>query len=217
LNLIQDITYKQIFKQLHDIAHKFDAAEPFAPFMPETWGQKNHLKTMWFGSAPYGWGQATEFKNIEIQQAETKAFFGNCIKEKHLGNQFWRIQSKICRTFGLTIDDVMWNNVYKIGSQSGEPSTQLAKAQMEHSIRAATIELKVYQPDLVVYHTGELANRILQQITGPWDSWDKVNKLSWVYPNSDTKTVWITRRRNVSDRDVTRAALRNINTLGICS
>lgn len=175
--LFANAEFREIFTKLHALTSKHATSQPFIPVIAEDWGMRNLPKIIWYGAAPYEWDEGRKENTYDFDR-ELK------LSEEWVANHpdrfpkslFWRLQLNFLKRYNCGYDQSVWSNLYKIGGlkaiDRGNPSTQLKKAQYGLCLRAFEIECETLNPDIIVLHTGELANKLLYELTGSWQHWD---------------------------------------------
>jgi len=205
--------YREIFRELCVLSETYgtQATDVFVPPVPHTWGQKERLKVIWYGSATNGWDtdngsdvRAPKCVDFDMSQKSSAEF----LKETPNKSRFWRVMEGCAAKWEIDRADVMWNNVHKLGGEKGEPSNALKRAQLDFSKSAFDIEIQALKPNLIVFHIGELANETVPHLLDEngWSHWNRDSEIAWFHPNITTPTIWVSRSRLGTDESYIHAA-----------
>ena len=83
------------------------------------------------------------------------------------GRSFWRFFDRVAELRpDLGRDGVIWSNVAKIGSRTGNPTGLLLSAQGDLARRMLVAEVREYRPLLVVFVTANYAEKIINDAFG---------------------------------------------------
>lgn len=170
--------YQEIFKELYDLTIEKETSQPFIPIISDEWGQGSKPKIFWYGAAPYEWDHDKKPKSFNFAKVikENDNWVAEKFHKRNSRSLFWKLQLDFLNLYDCDYNQAIWGNLYRIGGpreiKNCNPSAKLQKIQHELCIKAFEIELQILQPDLIVLHTGELANHLFYDLTRSWKQWD---------------------------------------------
>jgi hypothetical protein len=89
---------------------------------------------------------------------------------------FWNFAERLCTAFGCdNRSNLVWSNLCKIGTHTGNPSDELVGLQQELAIKTLRAEIVEYNPTIVVFVSNQFAQKILLGAIGnpPNDLWSE--------------------------------------------
>ena len=218
--------YRAVFCELFKITKTDQTAQPFIPSVPDNWFLLPFPKIMWCGAATNGW-ETKNSKTWSFEQNlhETREFTNPNNKQGlakyKSGSAFWRVQKKCADVLNIKCSTFIWNNLFKIGGDTDNPKHSLARKQLPLCLKAFELEKFILKPDLVVLHTGQLANIFFKTAQGRseifpniWESWvQEKGGLSACVVHNGQSYIWLSRSRVSSDRLLSESFFKSYNRL----
>jgi hypothetical protein len=109
-------------------------------------------------------------RDLEQQKAFAKVCF------YRITGGFWQFAERLSTALGGdNRSNLVWSNLCKIGTHTGNPSDELVGLQQELAIKTLRAEIVEYNPTIVVFVSNQFAQKILLGgIDNPTDgSWNK--------------------------------------------
>jgi len=162
-------------------------AGPFVSVDPRGHYPKDQWSVFYVGQATRGnWGRY-EFDagpNLFERRSFTQEFLlsSSDLGSVHKSN-FWRFAYRLSAVVARTehsvpyLGNLIWSNLAKIGTQSGNPHGQYLSAQIDLNIDMLRAEIDEYQPTLIVIAAGLFGGLIIEGAIAKFDSpsWEKEN------------------------------------------
>ncbi len=222
-NLLSDPAYQDTYEALHALTKERVTSQPFIPLIPDNYGEAGKARIMWCGAATNGWDQDKKPDVLDIHTAnkENEVWARESLPD-YYGRPFWNIQAACLNEIDLTVHDVVWNNIYKIGGldneKRGVPSDSLILAQRDLCLQAFEIEMMHLKPELVVLHVGGLIDLAWKEFAGPWADWTicKADKyqVAGHYIQKGVPMIWLSRAYNIRKVDYVSAFNLQLKALG---
>ena len=223
-------------ERLADISIEFSAAGVFRPWFPASWfdSQDHQFKVMWCGSATRGWYNSGEIHSTEGYLSGNRGEIARSAfwrPMRRVGGHLDRAKELESASEAMIYDpsikyardhqpnSVVWNNLFRVGDLNGEPSKRLAESQLDKCIECLRIEIEASQPDVVMFHVGQLSAKFTKNYFGKHgdqaeDLHSRAGGTVGRYPHSPVPGVphfWMTRKPRKDD-EIVRDALAAITT-----
>lgn len=226
----------EIFDELLKIGSKYNAALPFAPSVGAEYqnlldGQRVP-RIMFCGIATNGWNPVSrpygEY-TLPTHERETREWVDEYVLDEKLENinrGFWRVAKKLAYailrsnkfkvepTYSSVIPFIVWNNIWKIGGKTGNPSSALRRDQYELTKSALLSELAELNPNIVIVFAGDCEGRfgLMCDLFGQRDTWQqgisgssRIWKTRYVGSN-----IYWTPRRAIKDEELIDTILNDL-------
>jgi len=210
--LYQNPEYRETIQALINLSVTFGPELPFTPYISNRYGESKSPRVIWYGAATNGWKGET-FKNVDELVADNLKWCENDLNRHLNGTPFWRVQRKCLEQMGGSLEHSTWSNVFKIGADTnnGMPRAELARKQIPGCMKAMELEFKTLDPEIVVFHTGQLVDSYWSKLLPEWNKWKKFETsagkaISAIYTQEGSPPlIWLSRNRSHSDNDLIKA------------
>lgn len=135
---------------------------------------KEEIDLMIVGRAPNGWGVYYNRNKPAGEERNTLEWVLNNMKEEDLEatiadwatkkkysitrSQFWRVGRRIAKSVTgrneREFDNVLYSNLYKVGSDGKNPTPKMIDATQENCIKILQLEIEIFQPKRILLLTG---------------------------------------------------------------
>ena len=142
-------------------------AAPFVSYAPPKYVRGAHNSILYVGKATDGcWERESflEHKSILERRSVTTGELAD-----HKPSAFWLFAESL----GLSSDNVIWTNLFKIGVLSGNPNGPYADIQSDLAKQTLWAEISEFQPALVMFVTGNKYLDFVTQFPDNWSLWMK--------------------------------------------
>lgn len=203
--------YQKNYTALCEISKRHSAASPLVPYVGDLAhvmrGEFGVAPVMWCGAATDGWGNDSQSPaSARESQNMTRHYLLHDMKPNK--SSFWRAMAQCSRILSGTLAEPLplsiamrswfvWNNLWKVGGACGNPEEALRSEQIDLSVAQFWEECAVVKPEHVVLHVGELANEMIEALTGSIEAdWVHASASVWVKEANGLQFHWAARKRD---------------------
>ncbi len=163
------------FELYRDLANaKEPVAAPFFSVAPRKYNSQE-TNILYVGKATAGeWNENNNFQRrassglvgrITERRNQNRSFVESCaMSKKRSAPGFWSFAhqlSEVVNGGSCDLRNLVWTNLCKIGVLKENPSGEVLKRQRELAIDTLRAELRIYNPDLIVFVTANFGKDIL--------------------------------------------------------
>ncbi len=191
--------------ELHKMLERGMRNQTTAPFFSAAASNHPDDCVLFVGKATAGDYWTASYRNA-LRRSEDEAIRERLTLNRQfiwgVGNKsaFWRFFNQVAKLRpDMHRDGVIWSNVAKIGSRTGNPNGLLLSVQGDLARRTLVEEVREYKPLVVVFVTGTYAESIIKDAFGFWsnEGWtdgDPEGNVSWCGSSRDfpkTRFLWM--------------------------
>lgn len=168
--------------ELYRILYRGMSTKPAAPFFSAASSQKCNKRILFVGKATNGPWEPTPF-HARLRASEEAAIverltLNRSFVEGSFRSHFWslfRRLGKLNPEEGL--NSIIWTNIAKIGTQTGNPPRLLLSVQADLAERTLRTEIEEYRPTLVIFVAANFGDQIVNRAIGvPKNAWKSSGK-----------------------------------------